>query len=120
MLFACKKTSTDFIISDGKYVGTFQRLTPAGGQISTVSITFSGNTWTGQSQVTKYPALCNGTYKTNSSDSATFENDCFWTAEFDWTLILKGDYQVKIDGKALNMSRDYSNGSKDIYLLKKE
>ncbi len=43
------------------YVGTFQRLTSGGGQISNVTIIFSANTWTGQSEFSKYPALCHGT-----------------------------------------------------------
>ena len=91
---SCKKSNTNFLIPDGTYVGTFQRNTSTAGQISNVTITFSSNNWTGQSQYAKYPALCHGTYTAKGSDNISFENACAWTAEFDWTLILSQDYKI--------------------------
>jgi hypothetical protein len=122
ILFAvsCKKTNTDLIIREGTYVGTFQRLTSNGGQISNVMITFSTNNWTGQSQFAKYPALCHGTYKASGSDNVTFENACPWTAEFDWTLILSGEYKLNVTGNSIEISRDYNGAFKDIYKLTKQ
>ena len=121
-LFAisCRKTNPAFIITDGTYVGTFQRLTLNGGQISNVTITFSANNWTGQSQFSKYPALCSGTYKTTGANKVTFENACAWTAEFDWTLILSQDYEIKLVGNKLEITREYSGGYTDIYNLTKQ
>lgn len=121
-LFAvsCKKTNPDFVIPDGTYVGTFQRVTTVGGQLSNVTITFSVNNWTGQSEFAKYPALCHGTYKVSGGDDVTFENACPWTAEFDWTLILSQDYKFKIVGDSLEISRSYNGSFKDIYKLKKQ
>lgn len=121
-LFAvsCKKTNYDFEIREGTYVGTFQRLTSNGGQISNVTINFSANSWTGQSEYVKYPALCRGTYKVTASNNVTFENTCAWTAEFDWTLILSGDYKIKITGNKLEISRDYNGAYKDVYNLIKQ
>lgn len=117
---SCKKTNSAYLISEGTYVGTFQRLTSTGGQISNVTITFSANNWTGQSQFAKYPALCRGTYKSNGADNITFENACPWTAEFDWTLILSQDYKIKIVGNSIEISRDYNGAYKDIYNLTKQ
>lgn len=117
---SCKKTNSDFAIPEGTYVGTFQRLTSSGGQLSNVTITFSGNNWTGQSQFAKYPALCNGTYKISDSDNVVFENACPWTAEFDWTLILSQEYKLKFIGNSIEISRDYNGAFKDIYKLKKQ
>lgn len=121
-LFAvsCNKTNFAFIIPDGTYTGTFQRQTSAGGQISNVTISFSENTWTGQSQFEKYPALCHGTYKMNDAGNITFENACPWTAEFDWTLILGEDYKVKVVGKGVEITRDYNSVYKDVYKLTKQ
>ena len=83
-LISCKKAQSNTSILNGTYQGTFQRQTPAGGSISNVTITFSGNRWTGEGQFSKYPALCHGTFKVNENmDSITFENACVWTAEFD-------------------------------------
>ena len=117
---SCKKTNPDLVIPDGTYVGTFQRLTSGSGQTSNVTITFSANSWIGQSQFAKYPALCNGTYKANGVDNITFENACPWTAEFDWTLILSRDYKIKVVGNNVEISRDYNGTFKDIYNLTKQ
>ena len=68
---SCTKTNSS-TIPDGIYSGTFQRLTDPSGLISNVSITFSGNTWTGQSEYEKYPALCHGSYEKNA-DSKPFK-----------------------------------------------
>lgn len=121
-LFAvsCKKTSPDVLIPEGTYVGTFQRLTSAGGQTSNVTITFLANNWTGQSQFAKYPALCHGTYKSSGADIVTFENACPWTAEFDWTLILSGEYKVNLVDNNIEISKDYNGAFKDIYKLTKQ
>ena len=117
---SCNKTLSNNLIPEGTYVGTFQRITSTGGEISNVTITFSANNWTGQSQFAKYPALCRGTYKLNSADKITFENACPWTAEFDWTLILSQDYKIKMVGNDIEISRDYNGAYKDIYKLTKQ
>jgi hypothetical protein len=116
---SCNKTASEFIIPNGTYSGTFQRLTNAGGPFSNVTISFLGNNWKGQSQYAKYPGLCQGTY-TAGPDSITFENACFWTAEFDWSLILNGSYKITISGKSLQISRTYSDSLSDIYLLTRQ
>jgi len=116
---SCKKTGSNAVIPNGTYSGTFQRLINGGGQISNVTITFSANTWTGQSQSPRYPALCKGAYKEKSADSVSFENNCPWTAEFDWSLILTGDYKIVTSGENLEMSHNYSNGYLDVYKLKR-
>lgn len=117
---SCEKASHDFGIPEGIYVGTFQRSTSNGGQISNVTITFSANTWTGQSQYAKYPALCGGTYKVTALNNVTFENTCAWTAEFDGSLILSQDYEMKITGHNLELSRGHNGLYKDIYKLTKQ
>lgn len=120
LLLSCSKNATIPVIPDGTYTGTFQRQTAGGGTISQVTITFSGNGWTGQSQYAKYPALCNGSYKTRSGGNISFENACAWTAEFDWTLILSHDYKIAISGNHLQITRDYNGGFKDVYELTKQ
>ncbi len=117
---SCEKTSSTLAIPDGTYMGTFQRQTSTGGQVSNVTIIFLGNNWTGQGQFVKYPALCHGTYKIIGADNVNFENACPWTAEFDWTLILSQDYKIKFIGRDLEISRDYNGAFKDIYNLTKQ
>lgn len=118
MLSACKKTAPTVAIPDGTYTGIFQRQTASGGQVAPVSLVFSGATWTGQGQVAKYPALCNGTYKLNGN-TVSFTSACIWTADFDWTLILTQDYDLTISDKQLEISRDKGT-YRDIYKLTRQ
>ena len=98
-----------------------QRQTSNGGKISNVAIIFSGNTWAGaQSDFAKYPALCHGTYKITDATTIMFENACFWTAEFDWSLILSQGYKIKISGKNIEITREYIGLYRDVYELTKQ
>ena len=119
---SCKKADVDngSIIKNGIYVGTFQRQVSGNGMISNVTITFASVNWSGQSQYEKYPALCRGTYKINGADQITFENSCPWTAEFDWTIILSGNYKLIVNGNSIQISKDYNNAFKDVYKLIKQ
>ena len=124
LISSCKKNNADndnaLIIKNGTYIGTFQRQVSGSGLISNVTITFNRSDWTGQSQYAKYPALCRGTYKIDGADQITFENSCPWTAEFDWTLILSGEYKLIVSGNSIEISKDYSGAFKDIYKLTKQ
>ena len=115
---ACKKTNPVIPTLDGTYTGTFQRQQGGGGQISQVRLTFSGNQWTGASQYSKYPALCRGTYTTSALHKITFTNACFWTADFDWSLILSHQYELRVAGNDVQMVRD-NPPYRDVYQLSK-
>ncbi len=116
-IVSCNRTNPAFLILPGTYTGTFQR-GPGYSPVSTVTITFSpdGN-WAGQSQFPHYPALCSGTYKMSSSHAVSFKNACPWTADFNWTLILSGDYNITISGSHIEITRDYASLAKDVYDL---
>ena len=118
-LISCKnEESINKTISEGTYKGTFQRenvwlpSTP-----TNITLTFSSNQWTGSGDREKYPALCHGTYSI-SGDSIIFENECAWTAEFDWSLILSGKYALKQSENIIEFSRDYRSSTSDTYLDK--
>ncbi len=117
---ACKKTNLPLSIPEGTYIGTFQRLTDTSGQISNVSITFLAGKYTGQSQYAQYPALCNGAYKSIGADSINFVNACFWTADFDWSLILNQNYKLMLSEKKLELTRNYPGQYTDTYKLTKQ
>lgn len=124
LLVACNKSNNtmDTPLSPPQgavYKGTFRRVGTGNEFISAVSLAFMGNGWTGTSQFQKYPALCNGTYRGNDHE-LIFENGCVWTAEFDWTLILAGSYQLTVDGDSLVLLKSYGAGFSDVYRLKKQ
>ena len=90
----------------GRYEGTFQRFvdgTPRG--LATVEISFEGGSFSGNSEEPKYPAICAGNYSIKQS-TITFSNTCFFTADFDWTLILSGDFRIERDGDELILSKN--------------
>ena len=116
-LLGCDKEIPNYTtVPDGIYIGTFQReLVWAENDTAAITITFSSNTWSGTSDKIKYPALCNGTYSI-IGDTIIFENQCDWTAEFDWSLILSGKYAIKSKGNILEFYRDYRSATSDTYV----
>jgi hypothetical protein len=96
---------------DGNYIGVFDR----DGNTSNVELSLNNGTWTGESETEKFPALCRGNYSI-SGNVIVFENECFWTAEFDWSLILRDDWSYSLNGNALVLTKP--NGDK--YVLTKQ
>jgi hypothetical protein len=116
---SCKKANEPVANLNGTYKGTFQRKVSGAGDAANVTLNFSADKWNGQSQTAKYPALSEGTFSIKG-DSISFKNESMWTAEFDWSLILNGGYQLKSSGKNLVISKTYSNGNVDVYTLAKQ
>ncbi|HSM48170.1 MAG TPA: hypothetical protein VK872_10180 [Draconibacterium sp.] len=105
-------------IPDGTYTGTFQReLVWSKSDTAQVTLTFSSNNWYGESDKVKYPALCNGTYSIDGN-KINFNSGCAWSAEFDWSLILSGEYTLTITGNTIEFSRDYRSATSDTYVDK--
>ena len=106
---------------EGIYKGTFVRTgDPLANPIkSSVTLHFSENNFSGNSTIQYYPAICEGTYTAGRS-TLTAKNACFFTANFDWSLIFDGEYQYEQEGASLKIWRDFPNGGKDLYELIKE
>lgn len=93
------------VIEPGIYKGQFMRASPyAKYAPSNVTIEFTSDQFSGQSEVTNFPAICSGTFSIKGTE-INFENECFFTADFDWTLILKGNFQLQVTGSQLEMTR---------------
>lgn len=95
----------------GKYSGIFQR----GEETGNVTLEFQNMKFSGQSEIIKFPAICEGNYSIKN-DSINFENICRWTAEFDWTLILNDNWKYEISKEKLILTK--TNG--DRYILTRE
>lgn len=96
---------------DGQYIGTFQR----DGNSSNVELILDGTNFHGESEMVKFPAICSGSYSI-SNRSIKFENECPWTAEFDWTLILNGAWAYSFANDTLTLK----NSVGDVYTLTKQ
>lgn len=117
LITSCKKEKNKAPIPGGTYTGTFQR---TGGPVANITLTFSGNSWNGQSPVDKYPALCEGVYHVLNSGKLDIEQTCLWTADFDWSFIFDGEYEFRAEGGTLEIKRTYNNGLSDLYRLTRQ
>jgi len=88
---------------EGNYSGTFQRVAPTGlYPQQQVSLNLKDNSYSGQSGNARQPAICHGNWKAGYR-TITFDNGCAWTADFDWTLILDGEFKYELKGTHLKM-----------------
>jgi hypothetical protein len=101
----------------GTYTGQFIRSSPyRRTAASNVALSFTADEFSGNSDNTKYPAICKGTYKITGQE-IEFTNNCAWTADFDWSYILNGKFEITVNETQLEMTR-FSNGQTDRYQLK--
>lgn len=116
-LISCEDDRLNVGSLNGRYEGIFFRTAPAANhQTSDVTLVFKGDTFEGSGNITKYPAICHGTY-TLTGDVIEFNNLCVWTAEFDWSYILSGKFIISREGNEIIMIRTYSGGVYDTYKL---
>lgn len=108
VFISCKKNKNDNQRITGTYKGTFQRYGPAvDGAVANVTLNFNDNKFSGESNMQYYPAICTGKFSVNGS-KINFESECMWPADFDWSLILNGEYEVTINGNNLEIIRSYN------------
>ena len=117
LVSACEKNvdnndSNSQTLANGLYKGRFSR---TGMDTVNVSISvFQGN-FEGESDRQYYPAICRGSVSKDNS-GITFMDSCAWQANFDWTLILNGNYQLTENGNEIRIWRN-NGASTDEYLL---
>jgi hypothetical protein len=100
-LFSCEKEDAASV--SGNYSGVFFRSSPTGTWTeSQVSLHLNANSFSGQSSDARYPAICHGSW-TSGDETIEFSNACIWTADFDWTLILDGEYKFELKGDHLKI-----------------
>lgn len=113
IIISCDKSNetnlTNNTSIEGEYIGTFER----SGSISNVELNLNDNEFNGNSDIDKFPAICNGEF-TISDDTLIFENKCGWYANFDWTLILNENWNYTYENSTLTMVK--SNGDKYILI----
>ncbi|PSK99277.1 hypothetical protein CLV48_11763 [Cecembia rubra] len=105
-LSACNSVENEFRSSlEGQFAGTFER-TDKGISLGVAEVTlaFEGDRFGGSGGANRYPSICQGTFAL-SRNTITFNNTCFFTAEFDWSLILSGTYQIRREGEEIVFRR---------------
>jgi len=90
-------------IKDGAYIGTFTVTYASEKKSGTTTVVLKNGRFTCSGNPDKIPAGGSGDF-TTKNDTIIFIDENFWTADFDWNLILNGKYLYKYDGKKLKFS----------------
>jgi hypothetical protein len=113
VLVSCSKDAEINIETtlNGRYSGSFSRNNVNSG----VHIQISNGRLNGSSDRPYFPAIGELSY-TTANDKISFNNENFWPAHFDWSLILNGSWQFEQINDLLIFRQ--TNG--DVYKLKRE
>jgi hypothetical protein len=102
---------------EGRFEGTFYRVSAGVKEItSDVMLEFNGDSFEGSSSIVKYPAIGRGNISLAGS-RINFTNVSPWTAEFDWSLILQGEFKITSSGEEITMVKFHGKDSYDVYVL---
>lgn len=114
---ACDKEETEITFVRANYSGTFIRTSPVSKfRPAEVTLSLIDSTFEGSSNIEKYPTICKGTFSINA-DEITFNNECMFTADFDWNYILSGKFKFYYEGEELIITRSYEGSVTDMYRL---
>jgi hypothetical protein len=107
---SCEKDAGEELkLQDGTYSGKFilKNIDPGANTTDIVvatSITITGDNYTSTSGPNRTPAGGSGKFSVKSP-IINFADKNVWTADFDWNLILSGDYTSEINGDSLFLSK---------------
>lgn len=106
---------------NGEYSGTFTVEYLNGDTFSNpVTVSFNeGNNYQSSGNDDYFPAGGSGTYE-KSNSTIEFYDINYWTANFDWNLILGGEYEYSINGNELVITANRTEFGIYKYELTKE
>ena len=110
---------TDDLEIEGIYSGTFTVTYNFAKRTGTTTLKLENGKFTCAGNLDRIPAGGSGNYSINH-DKIVFSDKNFWSADFDWNLILKGEYEYTFDGKRLKISANKNNVGYYEYDLEKE
>ncbi len=117
---SCEDTD-EIVFNGGRYEGNFYRFHHDNNyNTASVSLIINDNKFGGSSDMARYPVICEGTYEVVGHE-IVFVNTCGpWTADFDWSLILGGSFEISYKNDLLILTRTYEFGFYDRYELRKK
>ena len=113
IFWSCKSEETPVLTKiEGTYTGQFYLAVPNSNFVSSdIILTFENGRFSGTASRSKYPAICRGTYEIVGNE-IKFTDECIWTAEFNWGLILSGNFKYTVkDGKLSNLTKKEGENS---------
>ncbi|HEY0652755.1 MAG TPA: hypothetical protein VGD65_06490 [Chryseosolibacter sp.] len=119
LAFACADHNQRFEFN-GTHTGSFYRTRDNVRVIEAdVSLSFEDGKFSGvNKEGNNEPAICRGTY-TLSGREIYFGNECMFTANFDWTLILAGKFTVTETDDTIILAKEIDARNGDYYVLNK-
>ena len=99
----------------GTYEGTFTQQST--NETARVSIELGSSSFTGSTNLRNFPAIGTGAFSIEGSQ-IQFTNASFWTADFDWTLILEGKFSYEVEDDKLILTKT-EQGKTQTYVLTK-
>ena len=117
LILGCKKDNLN--IKDGTYKGTFTVTYSSGTQTGHTTLELKKGKFTCSGNSNRIPAGGSGTFSSDNG-KIIYNDENFWTADFDGNLILNGSYDYTFDGKKLIFSSDKNNVGNYMYDLEKQ
>lgn len=116
-LLSCQKDDSN--IKDGIYKGTFTVTYNSGTQTGQTTLDLTNGKFSCSGNPDRIPAGGSGTFSFDKN-KITFNDENFWTADFDGNLILSGQYDYTFNGKKLKISADRNGVGHYEYNLEKQ
>ncbi|UKT62347.1 hypothetical protein [Pedobacter mucosus] len=107
-LLSCKKSNSTIDIKDGNYSGILKVTTNIKPAATTypIFISFNQGKFLINPDLTRKPVGGSGTYSTDNS-IVSFIDTNVYTADFDWNLILTGEYDIDSSGDDLTLTKRF-------------
>lgn len=93
----------DTPLPDGAYTGTFKVVYDTATFTGLTTLRLDGDTYRCEGNDNRIPAGGSGTFAIRDN-TIIFHDENMWTADFDWNLILQGEYHYTYDGRNLKLS----------------
>ena len=118
ILLACGKNKQS--LNNGVYTGTFTvKYDDGTTRTGETTLTLEGSTYQCTGGPNYTPAGGSGSFE-EKAGMITFNDVNIWTANFDWNLILDGEYKYKFNGRKLIFEADKNNVGNYHYDLEKQ
>lgn len=117
LLWGCQMD--DFDVKDGIYKGTFTVTYSSGTHSGPTTLELKDGRFSCSGNSDRIPAGGSGAFSSDN-DQITFNDENYWTADFDWGLILSGVYDYTFDGKKLIISSNNNGVGQYKYDLEKQ
>ena len=119
-MVSCKKNNESAVDLTGTWAGVFEHIYDTLGPKS-VTLTFSADSFRGESEMSGYPYICHGNYQVEK-DSILFHNLCFSPTFPAWKYELDGKYKMIVQGDSLWIHRLIGDFvyEEEVYSLRKQ